>query len=254
MDDRVVLITGVSRRIGIGAAIARRLAADGAGLFLHSWSLHDAAMPWGADEGGIDALIHEVRDLGAPVAHHAADFADPSAPEEVMDAVTRAYGHVDVLIANHARSSQQSLTELTAEEIDLSYAVNTRATLLLVKAFAAQHDDVRPGGRVVLFTSGQHRGPMPDELPYIASKGALHQLTGSLGSALAPRGILLNTVDPGATDTGYADSATYERVRRLSPMGRWGEPDDAARLVAWLVSDEARWVAGQVLTSNGAGP
>ena len=69
----------------------------------------------------------------------------------------------------HARSSNQSLEQLTAEEIDLSYAVNTRATLLLVREFAAQHDD-RTGGRVVLFTSGQYHGVMPDELPYIASK------------------------------------------------------------------------------------
>ena len=82
-------------------------------------------------------------------------------------------------MANHARSSIQALEELSAEEIDLSYAVNTRATMLLVKAFAAQHDS-RRGGRVVLFTSGQYHSAMPAELPYVASKGALHQLVPSL--------------------------------------------------------------------------
>jgi 3-oxoacyl-[acyl-carrier protein] reductase len=95
---------------------------------------------------------------------------------------------------------------------------------------------------------------MPGELPYIASKGALHQVTASLAAHLAPRGITVNAVDPGATDTGYADEATRAAVLALEPMGRWGEPDDAARLIAWLASDAARWVTGQVLVSNGGGP
>ena len=103
-------------------------------------------------------------------------------------------------------------------------------------------------------TSGQHRGPMPGELPYIASKGALHQVTASLAAHLAPRGITVNAVDPGATDTGYADAAAHAAVLALEPMGRWGEPDDAARLIAWLASDASRWVTGQVLVSNGGGP
>ena len=162
-----------------------------------------------------------------------------------------AYGRVDALVANHARSSVATLEELTAAELDFTYAVNTRATLLLVKEFAARC----PGpGRVVLMTSGQHRGPMPGELPYIASKGALHQVTASLAAHLAPRGITVNAVDPGATDTGYADAAAHAAVLALEPMGRWGEPDDAARLIAWLASDAGRWVTGQVLVSNGGGP
>jgi NAD(P)-dependent dehydrogenase (short-subunit alcohol dehydrogenase family) len=147
----------------------------------------------------------------------------------------------------------QALEQLTGAELDLSYAVNTRATLLLVKAFAAQHDG-RDGGRVVLLTSGQYAGPMPDELPYIASKGALHQVTASLACHLAPRRITVNTVDPGATDTGYASRAAYDAVLAEEPMARWGQPDDAARLIAWLASDDARWVTGQVIASNGGGP
>ena len=75
---------------------------------------------------------------------------------------------------------------------------------------------------------------MPGELAYIASKGALHQLTFSLSAALIPRGITVNSVNPGATDTGYATGAVYEAVRRPEPQGRWGRPDDAARLIAWL--------------------
>jgi 3-oxoacyl-[acyl-carrier protein] reductase len=253
LRERVVLVTGASRRAGIGAAVARRVAAAGADVVLHSWTAHDRAMPWGADEAGAEALLAELRALGRRTAHEPADFADPTAPERVVDAAVAAFGHVDVLVANHARSSRQALEQPTGAELDLSYAVNTRATLLLVKAFAAQHDG-RDGGRVVLLTLGQYAGPMPDELPYIASKGALHQVTASLACHLAPRRITVNTVDPGATDTGYASRAAYDAVLAEEPMARWGQPDDAARLIAWLASDDARWVTGQVIASNGGGP
>lgn len=249
----VAIITGVSRRIGIGAAIARRLAGAGSDLFLHSFSPADAEQPWGADADGTETVMRELRAAGARVEHAAADLADPDAPRRLVEQAVAAFGHVDVLVANHARSSAYALEELTAAEIDLTYAVNTRATLLLVKEFARQHNGERPG-RVVLMTSGQHRGPMPGELPYIASKGALHQLTQSLAAHLAPRGITVNTVNPGATDTGYADAVTRQWVLEREPMGRWGEPDDAARLITWLTGGDAGWVTGQVIDSCGGGP
>jgi 3-oxoacyl-[acyl-carrier protein] reductase len=144
----------------------------------------------------------------------------------------------------------QSLETLTADELDLGYAVNTRATLLLAKEFAAQHDD-RPGGRILWFTSGQYHGAMPAELPYIASKAALHELTRSLAVHLMPRGITVNCVNPGPNDTGYADEETHAAVTRLNPGGRWSTPADAARLVAWLLSDEADWITGQTIASDG---
>jgi len=146
-----------------------------------------------------------------------------------------------------------TLEELTAEDIDLHYQVNVRGSLLLVKAFAAQHDG-RSGGRVVLLTSDQHRNPMPGEVAYIASKGALHQRTLSLSAHLAAGGITVNTVNPGATDTGYATPDLYKAVLRSEPQGRWGQPEDAARLIAWLCTDDARWITGQVINSTGGGP
>jgi 3-oxoacyl-[acyl-carrier protein] reductase len=158
-----------------------------------------------------------------------------------------------VLVVNHAHSSNHGLGELEAAEIDRSLAVNVRASLLLVQAFHARHDG-REGGRIVLMTSGQHRGPMAGELPYIAGKGALHQLTLSLSAAVAPKRITVNAVDPGATDTGWPTPAVREWVLERQPLGRWGEPDDAARLIAFLCSEDAGWVTGQVITSAGGGP
>ncbi|MGI5131658.1 SDR family oxidoreductase [Pseudonocardia sp. CA-107938] len=254
MERPVALVTGVSRRIGIGATVARHLGRAGLDLVLHGWSPADAEQPWGADPDGGSALPGEIAaESGARVELVSADLADPAAPAAVFDAAVAAFGHVDVLVANHARSSNQDLEHLTATEIDLTYAINTRATLLLVQEFARRHDDARRG-RVVLTTSGQHRGPMPGELPYIASKGALHQLTASLAAHLAPRRITVNTVDPGATDTGYADAAARAWVLEREPMGRWGEPADAARLITWLTGPDAGWVTGQVIVSNGGGP
>ncbi|NDJ61974.1 MAG: SDR family oxidoreductase, partial [Chloroflexi bacterium] len=182
-----------------------------------------------------------------------ADFSDPAAPDRVMAAAVADYGHVDVLVANHAYSTLGALEDLTADHIDIHLTVNVRAALLLIKAFAAQHDG-RPGGRVLLMTSGQALNPMPGELAYIASKGALHQLTLSLSAHLIPRGITVNTVNPGATDTGYADAESYAAVLAAEPQGRWGQPDDAARLIAWLASDDAQWITGQVINSTGGGP
>ena len=253
LEGRVAVVTGVSRRIGIGFAIARRLARDGAAVVAHHWSPHDAEQPWGADPlggaGVIDALRAEVP--GARIAAVEADFVHAASAFTVMDAAADAFGHVDVLVANHARSSGQTLATLTAAEVDLSMAVNVRATLLLAQRFAAQYDDDRHSGRIVWFTSGQHQGPMPDELPYIASKAALHELTTSVAAGLAGRGITVNCVNPGPTDTGYADDETRRAIAERHPRGRWSDPDDAARLIAWLCSDEARWVTGQTIVSDG---
>ena len=104
---------------------------------------------------------------------------------------------------------------------------------------------------MVLLTSGQHLGPMGREVAYAASKGALHQITATLSDLLIERGITVNTVNPGPTDTGWADPDLHERERSRFPLGRWGQPGDAARLIAWLATDDAGWVTGQVINSEG---
>jgi 3-oxoacyl-[acyl-carrier protein] reductase len=249
LEGRVALVTGASRRRGIGFAVARRLAEAGAGLCVHSFASYDAEQPW-AEAHGPEPLVEELRALGRPVVHVEADLADPAAPAALVDACHAELGRLDVVVANHARSVSQSLEELTAAEIDAHLAVNTRATLLLVQAFAARHDGAA-GGRVVVLLTGQHRGPMPGELPYIASKGALHQLVASLAVALAPRGITVNGINPGPTDTGWAPPELYAEIEAAAPQGRWSQPDDAARLALWLATDEARWITGQVIDSTG---
>ena len=196
LAGRVALVTGVSRRKGIGFAVADRLAAMGADVFCHGFSGFDSQQHWGADSGGVIRLMAELRRHGTRIEFIEADFAAPDAPSQVVAAAQRVLSHIDILIANHAYSTSGTLEDLTAQQIDAHLLVNVRATLLLIKEFAAQHDDTKSGGRVILFTSGQHLHPMPGELAYIASKGALHQLTASLAAHLAPRGITVNTIDP----------------------------------------------------------
>jgi 3-oxoacyl-[acyl-carrier protein] reductase len=158
-------------------------------------------------------------------------------------------GGIDVLLAVHARSSSQSLAQLTAAELDRTFAVNARATLLLVREFSAGFAGEH--GRVITFSSGQHRGPMPDELPYIASKAAIQQLTPSLALQLAPRGITVNCVNPGPVDTGYADDAARLSVAAVHPQHRWGTPDDIAAAIIWLASPASDWVTGQTIDVDG---
>ena len=260
LRGRVALVTGVSRRAGIGYAIARRLAAQGASLVLHHYVPHDRDQPWGADPGGPEAVIGGVTealaDPDASVWSQEADLSDPDAPARLIESAAATSRFLDILVCNHARSGGDGpLGTLTAGMLDSHWAVNTRASILLAQAFAGQHDDSRPGGRIVFMTSGQDLGPMTGEVAYAASKAALASITKTLADQLADRRITLNTVNPGPVDTGYAAFAdqpdVHEVVRRHFPQGRWGTPDDPARLIAWLVTDDAAWITGQVINSEG---
>jgi 3-oxoacyl-[acyl-carrier protein] reductase len=140
---------------------------------------------------------------------------------------------------------------VTGADLDLAWAVNARASVLLVQAYANRHDDSRPDGRVLLFTSGQHRGPMADELPYAISKGAVHQMTASLADALADRSITVNAINPGPVDTGWPSDALRERVRSAYPTGRWGRPEDIAEIAGSIISADWARLTGQVIDAEG---
>jgi 3-oxoacyl-[acyl-carrier protein] reductase len=255
LRGRAAVVTGVSRRAGIGYATARRLAALGASLFLHHYAPHDRDQPWGDDPGGPEAVIAGVSDAltapGASVHHLELDLALPGAPAQLIDAAASARGHLDILVCNHARSGGDGpLGALDAGMLDAHWAVNTRSAILLAQAFAARHDG-RPGGRIVFMTSGQDLGPMTGEVAYAASKGALASVTRTLADQLADRAITLNAVNPGPVDTSYAPPEVHQAVRRRFPQQRWGLPDDPARLIAWLATDDAAWITGQVINSEG---
>jgi len=223
-------------------------------VFVQSWVAHDAGLPWGAEQGGMAPLLGALGGVGRRLAHSEVDLSEPDAAPALIDAVVRAFGALDVIVLSHARHalySSQVLEDVTADELDRAWAVNARATLLLAKSFSIAHNDSRADGRIILFSSTQHLEPMPGEVPYALSKGAVQQITATLASHLAPRGITVNAVNPGPTDTGWAPSDVIGSAVSRFPLGRWGSPDDAARLVAWLATDESRWITGQILNSEG---
>lgn len=232
------LVTGVSRRRGIAAEVADRLRRSGWDLSMCGWPTHDDEQPWG---GADDPSVTAEADWSA------VDLADPEAPERLVRRHSERFGGLDALVAVHARSSDQDLAHVTAAELDASFAVNTRATILLVQAAAAA--GVR---RVVLFTTGVHQGPMPTEIPYVVSKAAIQGVTATLAAALAPLGATVNCINPGPNDTGWADPETHAAIADRMPLApRWGTPSDVAGLVEWLVSDAAGWVTGQTIDSDG---
>ncbi|MGX5181727.1 SDR family oxidoreductase [Streptomyces avermitilis] len=259
LRGRTALVTGASRRAGIGYAVARRLAAYGAGVYLHHHVPHDADMPWGADrpEDVVAGVREAAADPGARITGGPGDLSDPEAPARLIATAADALGgQVDILVANHALSgSDGSLDTIDAAMLDAHWAVDTRSVLLLVQAYTRRRAGLppgTPGGRVVMMTSGQDlAGGMPGEIAYALQKGALASITRSLATALAEHAITVNTVNPGPVDTGYLTGDAHAAVASMFPAGRWGMPDDPARLISWLATDEAAWITGQVIDSEG---
>jgi 3-oxoacyl-[acyl-carrier protein] reductase len=249
LSGRVAVVTGAGRRAGIGTAICRELAARGADVFFTYWNTYDEEMPWGADNEGPAALLEELRGRGVQVAELEADLSLPETPARVLDAAEERLGAPAILVNNAAYSTRAGYRELDAATLDAHYAVNMRGAFLLCLEFARRFSGA--SGRIINMTSGQSRGPMPDELAYAATKGAVEAFTVTLSAEVAPGGITVNAVNPGPTDTGWMTEDLREELRPRFPFGRLGQPEDAARLVAFLASDEARWITGQIIHSEG---
>lgn len=250
LRGRVALVTGVTRAVGIGAAIARELAVGGADLFLGFYRPYDRKQPWGVGADEPAAIAAELRGLGVEVEALEIDLAQPASPAALVDAVLARFGRLDILVNNAACSEPGDIDALDAAQLDRHYAVNLRATALLCAEIARRRPP-GPGGRIINITSGQGHAPMPGELAYAATKGGIDALTLSLSAGIAARGITVNAVDPGPTDTGWMTAELRAELERSAPLGRVGEPLDAARLVAFLASDDASYITGQILRSRG---
>jgi 3-oxoacyl-[acyl-carrier protein] reductase len=247
LTGRRVLVTGVSRPGGIGYAVARRCARAGAAVLLHGLPAYDAVQGYPDAAGALAAVVEPLRAEGLDVrAVSEADLVEPHAPAAIM----REARPVDGLVLNHAYSTRAPLGAWDAADIDRHLQVNVRASMLLLQEFAAQLPEGRPGS-VVLLTSGQYLGPMVDEVAYAVSKEAVRGLCAQAAAALAPLNVRVNCVNPGPTDTGYATGEAWEEVRARFPAGRWGAPDDAARLIEFLLGEEAAWITGQTIASEG---
>lgn len=248
------LITGASRKAGIGAAIARELARRGIHVFLAYYRPYDLESGLAGDPAEPLQLLDELRGLGVRADGLEADLAAPQTPVRLMEAAESALGTVSILVNNAAYSMRDGIDALTADVLDRTYAVNLRGMALLCAEFVRRFKRHQPPpayGRIINLTSGQSLGPMPGELAYVATKGAVDAFTLSLSAELAPLGITVNAVDPGITDTGWISPTLRATWEANAPMRRLGTPEDAARLVGFLASPEAGWITGQVIHSRG---
>ncbi|MCA1269832.1 MULTISPECIES: SDR family oxidoreductase [Streptomyces] len=246
----IALITGVGRSIGIGAGIARRLAASGWDVAFTYWTPYDRRMEWGAEPGAAASIAQELAEAGARTAAIEADLTDPDAPARVFDeAEQRLGGPVTALVLSHAESVDSGLLDTTVEAFDRHFAVNSRASWLLIREYGLRFRG-GPGtatGRIVALTSDHTVG----NLPYGASKGALDRITLAAAHELAHLGVTANVVNPGPVDTGWMSDDLREALVRGTPLGRLGTPRDTAHLVDFLCSPEGQWINGQLLKSNG---
>lgn len=213
----LALVTGAARADSIAAGIVLRLRADG-------WQV----------------VTSDLRDADV-----VADLSSRDAPERLVADVTAAHGPLSGLVLSHAHGVESGILDTTAESFDTHVAVNARASLLLIAAFARQVPD--GGGAVVALTSDHATG----NLPYGASKGALDRIVISAGRELGPLGISANVLNPGPVDTGWMDDETRDGLVAYHPPGRLGRPADVAGVVAFLLSPEGRWVNGQLLHADG---
>ncbi|KMK91362.1 SDR family oxidoreductase [Rossellomorea marisflavi] len=250
-SSSIALVTGVSRDKGIGAAICRILARDGMDIFFTHWGTYDGEDGCSKEEGFPSVLAKELEGLGVRTAHMEADLSRQDAPALILQTATQSLGLPRVLINNATYESPTDFRTMRMETLDMHYQVNNRGTIMLSVEFARRFEEVYAGaedGRIVFMVS---KGPDPHNLAYTATKGMLTAITEPLATALAPVGITVNSVDPGPTDSGWITDEIRENLLPLFPSGRIGTPEDAARLIRFLASEDSRWVTGQVLRSEG---
>ena len=244
---RTALLTGVGRRRGIGAAIARGLAEDGYDLALSFHGEYDRRVL--GEDADVELLAEELRGLDRRVVLLPGDLADPAVPERLVHEAREALGPLGALVMSHCESVDSSILDTTVESFDQHYAVNVRASWLLLRAFAEQVPvgPDSPGGAVIALTSDH----TAHNLPYGATKGALDRLVLAGTHELADRGIRTNVINPGPIDTGWMDDEIRAAGAAQTPGGELGAPSTVADLVRFLLSPQGGWIRGQLLLSNG---
>jgi 3-oxoacyl-[acyl-carrier protein] reductase len=240
LDGKVALVTGASR--GIGRAVALRLAKDGAAVVVNYAGNAEAA----------GRVVAEIESAGGRAVAVRADVGRAAEVERLFDETLGHFGRLDILINNAGVFFTKPLAEVSEEELDRIFAVNVKGTFFACQQAARRMAD---GGRIVNFSSSTTALMLPRYSAYVATKGAVEQLSHVLAKELGPRGITVNVVSPGPTDTElFSSDKTEEDMKRFAQMAalnRLGRPEDIADVVAFLAGDEARWVSGQNLRANG---
>jgi 3-oxoacyl-[acyl-carrier protein] reductase len=251
LQGRVVLVTGAGRPQGIGAAICRAFAGQGCNIFFTVHTPYDRQID--SDEPGTigaQRLADELCRQGVLAEFIEADLALPDCAERILNLVRERLGEPSILVNNAAYSARDGFESLDARGLDAHYAVNVRGPALLSVEFARRFSG-QSGGRILYLTSGQDLGPMAGELAYAASKGAVSAFMRSLAKEVGSKGITVNAVDPGPTETGWMPPDLQARLIAQSALGRLGYPEDAARVIVFLASAAAEWISGETIHARG---
>jgi 3-oxoacyl-[acyl-carrier protein] reductase len=250
MNRKIALVTGVSRLKGIGFSICTELAKQNFDIFFTYWTAYDNQMPWKVDFSEPNLIQNEIRKYSVSCEKLESDLSLANSVDQLLNEVQNKLGKPSVLVNNATYSTETNIDNFSASELDKHYEINLKATTLLTIEFIKRFN-LRQGGRIISLTSGQSLGEMSSEIAYAITKGAIETLTKTISQTIAQKGITINAVNPGPTDTGWMDETTKELILKKSPMGRIGTPIDAARLIAFLASEEAEWITGQIIHSEG---
>ena len=243
LTGKVAIITGASK--GIGAAIAKHLATAGAAVVVnYARSREDA-----------DRVVAGIVDAGGQAIAVQADVSAPDDVRRLFEQTKQQYGRLDVLVNNAGVFQFEPLQDVTPEAFHRQFDVNVLGTLLTIQQ-ALDYFDER-GGSVINISSVVSQNPMPHGVIYAASKAAVDTLTLTLARELGPRGIRVNAIAPGGVDTegaravGATGGDAERHIISLTPLGRYGQPEDIAKVAVFLASDQSAWLSGERISASG---
>jgi 3-oxoacyl-[acyl-carrier protein] reductase len=242
LSGKVAIVTGASK--GIGAAIAKSLAAEGASVVVN----------YASSKEGAGKVVEAIKAAGGKAIAVKGDVSKAADARAVVDEAIKTFGHLDVLVNNAGVYEMKPLDEITEEHFHKTFDINVLG-LLLVSKEAAKH--LGKGGSIVNIGSGVTRLTPPGSAVYSATKGAVDAITGVLSRELGPKGIRVNSVNPGMVETegthtaGFIGSSFQDWAVSGTPLGRIGQPQDIAGVVTFLATDDSGWLTGQVLLASG---
>jgi 3-oxoacyl-[acyl-carrier protein] reductase len=242
LDGKVAVVTGASK--GIGAEIARHLAAEGAAVVVN----------YASSKAGADKVVADITAKGGKAVAVGGDVSRKADAEGIVAAAVKTFGRLDVLVNNSGVYEWGAIEGVTEESFHRQFNVNVLGVLLTTQA-AVKH--LGAGGSVINIGSGVSRLTPPNSSVYTATKGAVDAITGVLSKELGPRGVRVNSINPGIVETegtvagGFIGSEMEKGFVAQTPLGRTGQPRDIASIAVFLASDDARWLTGELLIAAG---
>ena len=242
LDGKVAVVTGASK--GIGAAIARKLAEEGAAIVVN----------YASSKAGADAVVKDITSAGGKAVAVQGDVSKAAEAQHLFEEAVRQFGRLDILVNNSGVYEFAPIEQVTEEHYRRVFDINVLGLLFTTQA-AAKH--LGEGGSIINISSAVTTVLSPATALYTGTKGAVNAITGVLANELAPRRIRVNAVSPGYVMTegtqtaGITGSEMEAGIVAQTPLGRAGRPDDIAGVVAFLASDDARWITGETIAASG---